>query len=423
MHSHLISDHYHYWEDGGATYHTRYSSFAFIRGQESDPWKVLLTTPIERIREKYHPSQNDPNSKQNPYNYMINREFIKEHEDFPSVQCFKDSYDFLDINRAADNWLLQVETFDPHEPFFAPEKFREKFKTNYAGPILDWPRYERVTEPADEVSELRANYFALLSLCDFLLGEFLDYFDAHQMWDDTALIVTTDHGFLLGEHDWWAKNRMPLYEEISHIPLFIHHPDHKDKAGERRKSLTQTIDLMPTFCELFGAEVPREVQGQSLLPFLERDQSSRTAGIFGYWGGGINVVDGRYTYFCYPKDMKNQDLYQYTLDADAHDQDVHGRGVEERQPGAALRFHQGRLALAHRAPVQGRQQDPLPSISRRRWRTPTRCSTTWRAIRGRPGPVTNRAVIDRLNGELFRLMAELDAPPETVKRMRESLSV
>ena len=74
------------------------------------------------------------------------------------------------------------------------------------------------------------------------------------------MIVATDHGFLLGEHDWWAKNRMPLYEEISHIPLFIYHPDHKNRVGERRKSLTQTIDLMPTMCELYGAPVPSEVE-------------------------------------------------------------------------------------------------------------------------------------------------------------------
>ena len=81
--SHLITDHYHYWEDGGATYHTRYNSFEFIRGQESDPWKVLLDSPIERIRAKYHPSQNDPNSRQNPYNYMINREFMTEERGLP----------------------------------------------------------------------------------------------------------------------------------------------------------------------------------------------------------------------------------------------------------------------------------------------------------------------------------------------------
>ena len=418
--SHLVSDHYHYWEDGGATYHSRYNSFEFIRGQESDPWKVLLTTPIERIREKYHPSQNDPESKQNPYNYMINREFIKEEEDFPSVQCFQHAYEFLDINRAADNWLLQVETFDPHEPFFAPERFREAYKTNYNGPILDWPRYERVTEPGDEVAELRANYFALLALCDSLLGEFLDYFDAHDMWDDTALIVTTDHGFLLGEHDWWAKNRMPLYEEISHIPLFLYHPDHKDKAGERRRALTQTIDLMPTFCELFGAEIPSEVQGGSILSLLESDAPLRSAGIFGYWGGGINVVDGRYTYFCYPRDMRNQELYQYTL-MPMHMTKMFS--VDELKSASLVppfEFTKGvpLLRIAHRSKADTKTHS---------FHFPEKMEDTNTVLfdlktdPGQTTPIDDPGVIERLNGELFRLMAELDAPAEAVERMRASL--
>ena len=418
--SHLTSDHYHYWEDGGATYHTRFNSFDFVRGQESDPWKVLLTSPIDRIRAKYHPSQNDPDSKQNPYNYMINREFIKDEKDFPSVQCFKAGYEFLDLNRDADNWLLQIETFDPHEPFFAPERYREKFKTAYEGPILDWPRYERVTEPQDEIDELRANYFALLSLCDDLLGTFLDYFDAHDMWDDTALILTTDHGFLLGEHDWWAKNRMPLYEEISHIPLFVHHPDFRSKAGERRESLTQTIDLMPTICEMFGAEVPPEVQGKSLLALLDRDQSDRTAAIFGYWGGGINVVDGRYTYFCYPKDMQNQDLYQYTL-MPAHMTKLFT--VEELKSASLVgpfEFTKGvpLLRIAHRSKADTKTHS---------FHFPEKMEDTNTVLYdlqtdpGQENPISDPLVVERLNNELFRLMKENDAPIETVDRMKASL--
>lgn len=418
--SHLISDHYHYWEDGGATYHTRYNSFDFIRGQESDPWKVLLESSLDRIREKYHPSQNDPNSKQNPYHHMINREFMKEEKDFPSVKCFEAGYEFLDANRRADNWFLQIETFDPHEPFFAPDRFRDKFRTRYEGPILDWPRYERVSEPQEEIDELRANYFALLSLCDDLLGKFLDYFDEHKMWDDTALILTTDHGFLLGEHDWWAKNRMPLYEEISHIPLFVYHPDHRDKAGERRKSLTQTIDLMPTICDLHEVDTPPEVAGKSLLPLLEEDRSDRTAAIFGYWGGGINLVDGRYSYFCYPKDMQNQDLYQYTL-MPTHMTKMFT--VEELKSASLVGpfdFTKGvpLLRIAHKSKAGTRTHS---------YHFPEKMEDTTTVLYdlhndpGQTTPVHDPDIIRRLNRELFRLMAENDAPAETVQRMKESL--
>ena len=61
----------------------------------------------------------------------------------------------------ADNWFLQLETFDPHEPFFAPERFKEKIKTKYRGPRLDWPQYERVTETDEEVQELNRQICAL----------------------------------------------------------------------------------------------------------------------------------------------------------------------------------------------------------------------------------------------------------------------
>ena len=43
-------------------------------------------------------------------------------------------------------------------------------------------------------------------MCDDYFGKLLDYFDEHDLWEDTALILSTDHGFLLAEHDWWGKN-------------------------------------------------------------------------------------------------------------------------------------------------------------------------------------------------------------------------
>jgi arylsulfatase A-like enzyme len=306
VHSHLITDHYHYWEDGGATYHNRYSTFEFVRGQESDPWKAMVQPHWERLREKYHEAQTGggPISKYGPH--IINREFIKEEKDFPSVQCFAHGLEFLDMNRDADDWLLQIETFDPHEPFFAPDRFKEPFRTDWDGPIRDWPRYGRVEELPDEANELRANYYAIVSLCDFLLGQLLDYFDEHDLWKDTALVVTTDHGFLLGEHDFWAKNRMNMYEEIVHIPLFVYDP--RDPGARRVSRLTQSVDVGPTFLDLYGIAPPPESEGFSLLSERERE-----AVLFGYFGGAVNVTDGRYTYHRFPADLDSQEIFQYTL--------------------------------------------------------------------------------------------------------------
>lgn len=81
-----------------------------------------------------------------------------------------------------------------------------------------------------------------LSMCDKNLGRLLDYMDEHNMWDDTMLIVNTDHGFMLGEHEWLGKNVGPTYNEIANIPLFIWDPRYKI-AGETRHALVQTIDI------------------------------------------------------------------------------------------------------------------------------------------------------------------------------------
>ena len=70
--------------------------------------------------------------------------------------------------------MLQMETFDPHEPFHAPDGYRDG-DTGYEGPVLDWPRYKTVDETPEEVAELRANYAALVRLCAAQLGRILDH--------------------------------------------------------------------------------------------------------------------------------------------------------------------------------------------------------------------------------------------------------
>lgn len=312
IYTHLTTDHFHYFEDGGSTYHSRYSSWDFIRGQEYDPWKALVAPPLDQFRRMYSDRHYNAPSQANRLQHQVNREFIREEKEFPGPLCFDRAFEFLDNNRAADNWLLHLECFDPHEPFFTPERFRHAFKTGYQGPILDWPKYAPVSESQEEIDEIRASYAALVAMCDEYFGKLLDYFDAHDMWKDTCLILSTDHGFLLAEHDWWGKNVTPYYEEISHIPLIMHHPGLGDRGGTRTSVVTQTTDLMPTLLEIFGQPVPAEVRGRSLLDLVKAADEKRTV-IFGMFGGPIGATDGTFTYFLYPPDINDESLREYTL--------------------------------------------------------------------------------------------------------------
>ncbi|AJY47874.1 sulfatase [Martelella endophytica] len=312
VYTHLITDHFHYFEDGGATYHPRYSTWEFVRGQEYDAWKAKVKPPLERYRRDYSDRNYNGPKQANRLQHQVNRDFILKEEDFPAYQCFEKAFAFLDENRDADNWMLQLECFDPHEPFFAPKRFRDKVPTDYDGPILDWPQYVAVTESPEEIAEVRANYAALVAMCDEYLGKLLDYFDEHDLWKDTSLILTTDHGFLLSEHDWWGKNVTPYYEEIAHIPLIMHHPDLADRQGTRVYALTQTPDLMPTMLDVFSQPIPPETTGLSLFERMAGRPGDREV-IFGMFGGPIGVTDGDYSYFLYPPDLGDESLREYTI--------------------------------------------------------------------------------------------------------------
>jgi arylsulfatase A-like enzyme len=318
VHTHLVTDHAHYFEEGGATYHTRYSTWDFIRGQENDPWKAMVQPPLERFREKFSERHYPFGAEIDASSHMrlqhaVNREYMREEADYPGPRCFASALEFLEVNRDADNWFLQIECFDPHEPFDAPDRFRKAFQTGWNGGVLNWPYYEHVTNSAEEIAEIRANYAALVAMCDDYFGRLLDFMDRAGMWEDTVLFLTTDHGYLLSEHDWWGKNLQPYYEEISHIPLIVHHPGLNSLAGRRLAGLTQTYDLMPSILDCFGLEAPEEVQGESIFKLMRGEVAARPVGIFGMFGGPIGATDGRHAYYLYPEDLYAPGLHEYTL--------------------------------------------------------------------------------------------------------------
>lgn len=300
--THLVTDHYHYFEDGGATYHGRYSTWQAFRGQEGDPW-------MGQAGEVGIPQNiNGKGARQD----WVNRQFQKREEDFSQVQTFDAGLDFLERNHAEDRWMLQIETFDPHEPFFIPENFEELYPRAGEKPVFDWPAYREVAETPEEIERIRHNYAALVSMCDKQLGRVLDAMDRHDLWKDTMLVVWTDHGFLLGEHRRWAKSCSDLWEEICHTPFFVWDP-RCGKSGERRQSLVQpALDLAPTLLRFFGFEPSPRMTGYDLAGVIESDRAVREAAMFGYHNMPLHITDGKYSYIRYPTDLESV-FHWYTL--------------------------------------------------------------------------------------------------------------
>ena len=246
----------------------------------------------------------------------INRSYMSCPEDQPQAKTFGLGMQFIRENHDADNWFLQIETFDPHEPFFTHQEFKNLYPQVFdeLPPDLpsDWPTYKPVTESPEYVQHMRYQYTALLSMRDRYLGHLLDLMDEYKVWEDTLLIVCADHDFLLGGHDWWAKNKQPWYNELAHTPLFIWDPRSRI-ASERRDSLAQMIDLPATLLEYFGVELPPDMQGKSLQDTIANDTAVREAALFGVFGGHVNCTGGKYVYMWAPANPASEPLYEYTL--------------------------------------------------------------------------------------------------------------
>ena len=124
IHTRLISDHVHYSEDEEATYYNRYTIWENVRGQEGDRWKCDLTNtalpdtaiPIgdPAMRKfKEHSQKQD----------VINRSYMPASDNSNQTRVFQGGLEFIDTNHSADHGLLQIECFDPHEPFFTFEEY------------------------------------------------------------------------------------------------------------------------------------------------------------------------------------------------------------------------------------------------------------------------------------------------------------
>lgn len=114
---HLVSDHQHYWEDGGCTYYHRYNTWEIVRGQEGDRWKGEVNAPQMPVHLGQLWRQD-----------VINRKYLLTENEQPQAISFQLGLDFIKKNISEDNWFLQLETFDPHEPYYTMQKYKDLYK-------------------------------------------------------------------------------------------------------------------------------------------------------------------------------------------------------------------------------------------------------------------------------------------------------
>ncbi len=271
------------------------------------------------------------------------------------------------VARQADNWLknqrdktrpflLWVDSFDPHEPWDPPSVWKKEpcpYNPDYKGnPLLlaPWSEVEGVMSD-EECAHIRALYAEKVTLADRWLGKMFDSIRQQGLWDNTMIIVTSDHGQPMGKgehgHGIMRKCRPWPYEELVHIPLLVHLP--KVQGGKRIKSFVQNVDITATMLDAlnilnqnalneaghegiktFAAD---DIQGISLLPvMLGKTAKVRDFAIAGYYGMSWSIITHEYSYIHW---LKN-DVDTATMNSLFYDGS--GKGGNAGQQSAKLQM-------------------------------------------------------------------------------------
>ncbi len=310
--SQLVTDHFHLWEQGSGNYHMGFSGFEFIRGMEADAW---ATDPIDFALP--NEATRLAKTERHYRNVAIMRRgaggTLDESRWF-APQTFGMAADWLERNHTRRDFYLHIDSFPPHEPWDPPEELVKLFEPRGydVGEYFPSARYSSIEESGlteDQVRHVQALYAASVVHVDQALGKLLDVLDAHDLWQSTMVIVTTDHGTYNGSRSLLGKLQTHLFAPISHIPLIIAHPT--AGHGERRSQLVQLVDLYATTLSAMGLPIPEGNQGIDLLPVIEDPQHpAREVAIAGVFGQSVMVTDGRYVLHQSPR-PGNSPLYWY----------------------------------------------------------------------------------------------------------------
>ena len=229
---------------------------------------------------------------------------------------------------------MAVGIHKPHVPFLAPDVYFDLYpqgELDFVKPPADfWEQAPKTAmvkrcsafgfELGQENDALRREYMqayhACISFVDAQIGRIFDSLERNDFWDDTIVVLISDHGYQLGEHFMWGK--VTLFETCARVPMIIHAPG-MTRAGETTAALAELVDLYPNLAELCGIEAPDDLQGRSLVTNLADTQVAGKAATYtvvtrrDQLGKAIRTQEWRYALW-----PDGEELYHLKEDPEEH---------------------------------------------------------------------------------------------------------
>ncbi len=271
-----------------------------IRGQEGDTPLLRLNDPVVHVvpPNKTRRINGDAPTLADLHRWT-NRYFETEQDTFAARTGLM-TMRWLEENYKGGPFFTWVDFFDPHEPWDPPEYMVKRYDPTYDGTPMIHPNYGStdVYTPA-EAHNLWAHYAAEAELVDRWVGRVLDKIDELGLLESSIVVITSDHGHSVGDHNRAGKtnissgedsNYWPLYPEVNRVPFIL--AGAGVPPGKSLDIIGQPIDILPTICELADVDVdaPEPIEGKSFAPIVKTGTGEHRE--FAVSATCMNVSDG-----------------------------------------------------------------------------------------------------------------------------------
>ncbi len=309
----LLSDTHHMFK-ASMNFQRGFKVFDWIRGQERDGYRPVMGVSQEKVDQMTVPG-NSRSMEDKVRQYLANTKDRKSEEDWFAPRVFSMASDFLKTADKGQPFFLVVDCFDPHEPWDPPDRYVSLYDDSYDGPEPTVPEYSDAGWIDErELERMRAFYAGEVTMTDRWFGRFVETLDSSDFAKETLLVVLSDHGVALGEHDATGKPFWALYPELTDIPFMIRHPE-GTRGGETSDYYASTHDVAPTILGFLDMEPRSPMDGQDLSVIFGGGQpSERNHFTLGY-DEYVWARDDRYVLLS-RNDRAQTKLYDLSADPD-----------------------------------------------------------------------------------------------------------
>ena len=259
----IVSDVYHLMKPS-QNFHRGFQSFQWERGQEYDQWQSQ-PLPAGYLEQHLLPA-----TELNPYRHRVLVQYLKNQmyrsndDAFQAARTFGRAIEWLDRNHTHEKFFLYIDSFDPHEPFEAPQRFIDLYDPDYTGPRLIYAnQYKRSDLTDAQHHHVRARYAAACTMVDHWIGRLLDTVDRLGLRENTLIILVSDHGKIIGEFGDYGMPAHDMGPALAPVPCLIRAP-RGDDAGRRFRGWLYNIDVTATMLSLMDVEPKPGVEGQDV---------------------------------------------------------------------------------------------------------------------------------------------------------------